>query len=230
MTARRAQEFDAVWAWRYSPPVSILAACAVVLALAGLAMPATSLLGALLAPTPAALEAKSEEKRQAEQQAGVFAGYVTQIDGRSLFIVPAPPSTEVAEETPEETIPTAPTRYGGPGVIAAINGAVWFSDGTRRVVGEAEKDGLAVVSVNAPWDIGVRWRGVEFTVPVFERDRTVMPRREGVTPPEVPPPPPESIEEVAAEADEDPAPPTNEPPTQEPPGAAEPGPPPRARG
>jgi len=177
VTPRKPQEFSLLWAWRHSPALSLIAVASVVLALAGLAVPAADLARAFFAKSPAALEAKGEEQRQAEQQAGVFAGYSAQIDGRSVFILPSPPSAPVVSEAEpdEEDAPDAPLRYGGPAIIAAVNGAVWFADGSRLSAGDPAKDGFAVVAMNAPWDVTLRWKGSEFTVPIFERDRAVMP-------------------------------------------------------
>lgn len=228
MSEPQPQDFSFVWAWKQSPPLSLVAAGAVGLAVLGLARPAFDLALAIISPTPAALEAKTEEKRQAEQQVGVFGGYVAQIDGRSLFIVPVAPSTPepTAEVEPEETTPTKPSRYGGPSIIAAINGAVWFSDGSRHAVGEPEKDGLEVLSLNAPWDIAVRWRGVEFTVPIFDRDKTVLPKTpsssEPASPPEPAsepatdddPPEPDPEGETPATPPDSPTTPPSQPPTE----------------
>lgn len=63
-----------------------------------------------------------------------------------------------------------PARYGGPALIAMVNGAAWFQDGKRLRPGDAEVDGLQVIEVNAPWSARVKWRGGEFTVTLFDRD------------------------------------------------------------
>ena len=59
-----------------------------------------------------------------------------------------------------------------------VNGRVLFEDQDWLAVGEAEGD-LEVLESLAPWSIRVRWKGVEFDVPLFERDQTVIPRDEG---------------------------------------------------
>lgn len=93
-------------------------------------------------------------------------GDLAQVEGRSLFAVPAPPAHVEVAEKPETA---KATRYGGPSVIAMINGKVWFSDGQRLGVGEAGTDSLKVLSLDAPWSTKVRWQGGEFDVEFFQR-------------------------------------------------------------
>lgn len=110
--------------------------------------------------------------------AGQFATLVKEIDGRSLFIVPGPPAAPEVEEAPvvdtSDKPPPRPTTYGGPAIIAMVNDTVWFRDGKRLVAGAEASGDLKVVRVNGPWDAVVMWKGVEFTVPLFTRDRLVL--------------------------------------------------------
>lgn len=122
------------------------------------------------------LRPESVAPTEAEVQEGYASAMeerLAQIRGRSMFFVPPAPA-EVAEqeneEAPEDEGPAPkPTRYGGPDVVAVVNGAVWFTNERRVPVGE-EEGGVRVVSVeNSPWTVRLEWRGVEFDVPVFER-------------------------------------------------------------
>jgi hypothetical protein len=85
-----------------------------------------------------------------------------QVNGRSMFYKPLPPS-EVAEDTHKATV------YGGPSLLAFVNGTAWFSDGQK--VSAKEPDGTSVrfVSARPPWSVRVRWQGGEFDVKLFEK-------------------------------------------------------------
>jgi hypothetical protein len=116
------------------------------------------------------------DKEQAQQRDAQMAGYIAQIHGRSLLIKPAAPEVEVAAEPVNETPtdPPKPTVYGGPALTAMMFDSAWFADGSRLNVGEEPKNGLAVVSLNPPWEATVKWRDVEFKVPLFERDKLII--------------------------------------------------------
>jgi hypothetical protein len=134
---------------------------------------------AVFTPTPRPLADPGKTTKQIEQYTAMLDSSVKQADGRTLFILPVNPKSvaeqakEPVAEEPKE--PPAPTSYGGPGVIAMMNGLVWFDNGTQLEVGE-EANGVGVVAISAPWDSRLRWRGVEFTVPLFEKDRVVAPK------------------------------------------------------
>jgi hypothetical protein len=100
-------------------------------------------------------------------------GDLAQIEGRSLFALPRPPSPR--EETAQKPDSSKPTRYGGPSVIAMVNGSVWFSDGQRLALGESGAGSLKVVSLDAPWSAKVEWMGGEFDVEFFQRSPLLMP-------------------------------------------------------
>ncbi len=65
----------------------------------------------------------------------------------------------------------APPSYEGPQLIAMFNDVAWFggSEPVRLRVGDAEVNGLSVVELRPPWEVVVRWRSGEYTVPLFER-------------------------------------------------------------
>lgn len=126
-----------------------------------------------------------------------IAAGIRQVDGRSLFVVPPEPPPEAAVRSEP-----AATRYGGPALVAMINGVAWFADGRRLAAAEEPPEGdLSVLALEPPWRARVRWRGGEFDVTLFEPDRVVRP----------PAPDPTTL----------PSPRTPEPPAPEPvPGAA----------
>jgi hypothetical protein len=147
------------------------------------------------APVVSALFTKAEAppaktddaKKAAERHAAATAEQVAAIKGRSLFFIPPPKARarppEVAKE-PEKPKdpppPPRPTRYGGPSIQAVVNGTVWFADGKRVAVGETHGSGsssVQVVAADTPFGIKLRWEGVEFEVPLFERDGVIYPAR-----------------------------------------------------
>lgn len=140
---------------------------------------------ALFASAKAAPVNNEEAKQAADRFKVATESHVASIKGRSLFFIPPPkprpraePPPRVAEKPPEPPKPTVPTRYGGPSIQAVVNGTVWFSDGKKVAVGESAGSGSSMVTVIAaetPWAIRVKWEGVEFDVPLFERDAVVYP-------------------------------------------------------
>lgn len=146
-------------------------------------------------------------KQTAEFRAG-FKPRLAQIDGRSMFIVPAVGMLKVEETVVVEETPTKPTSYGGPKVVAMVFDAVWFDDGKKLNVGESADGGdLKVIKVTPPWDAVLEWKGVEFTVNFFERDKVVF--KEEPKPDATPEPPPEALKpETPKTEDAKPAEPT----------------------
>lgn len=114
----------------------------------------------------------------------VTAGYRAQLDGRSPFFVPgapppppppAAPPAPPAPPPPPPAPPPAPSSYGGPGVVAVVNGSVLFADKRMLAIGDDANEELQVLEASAPWSIRVRWKGVEFDVPLLRRDGIVVP-------------------------------------------------------
>jgi hypothetical protein len=95
--------------------------------------------------------------------------HVRRVDGRSMFIDPAPPAPPEERREPERRA----TVYAGPSLLAAINGVAWFSDGTRLREGESSGP-LKLLALNVPWSARVEWEGGEFTVDLFARN-TIVP-------------------------------------------------------
>lgn len=166
-----------VQAWRNTTLGGKIAGGLVLVAVFVCAKPAYKAVEAVLLPAPGEFEATKEDKKAAESYAAGFDGFVKQLDGRSLWWTPSKPGTDatvVVEEEPAEGDQPAPAKYDGPAIAAIVLDSVWFADGTRLSTTDDEKDGIKVVSTNAPWDAVIRYRGKEFTVPFFERDRVIF--------------------------------------------------------
>lgn len=127
-------------------------------------------ISALMLPRGVGEETVAQSAQRTEQYNAAFDGYLSQVDGRSMFFVPAPPRQAAkTEDKPKDDKPSVPSSYGGPKIIAMINDKVWFDDNTSAAVGGDEKSGLKVVGLNTPWGAKIAWRGVEFDVPLFDR-------------------------------------------------------------
>ncbi len=173
-----------------------LLACA---AIAGAVM-LPGLAAAILTPSPTPVVFAADAS---QDQAARMETYRKQIDGRTMFFVPAkptppPPVVEVKnDETSKPTTPPPPSSYGGPAPIALIFDTVWFADGQKLKAGDEAKGDLGVVRLEAPWSAILKWKGVEFTVKVFDRDSVVLKApgqkmAEGTPPEPKPTPPPEA--------------------------------------
>lgn len=115
---------------------------------------------------PAPVSEKAQNDALESQFETAMDGYVDQVIGRAPFHLPGPSKPKVVASN-EPT--TRPSRYGGPSIQAMINNKVWFSDGSRLGPDDDAKDGIKVVSLNAPWSAKVRWQGAEFDVEFFQR-------------------------------------------------------------
>jgi len=122
---------------------------------------------------------EAESKRYAKASEEQLAA----IRGRSLFFVPPPPPAPVAER-PRPTPPPAPVRpidppkptiYTGPAIQAIVFDTVWLADGKKIRLGEAAKDDLALIRIDGPWGARIAYRGAEFDVPFFDRDKVIYP-------------------------------------------------------
>jgi hypothetical protein len=155
--------------------VALLAASAAVIAIG---VSSRKLIWAGVTPVAKPAAAGGAEQQRALQYASAVDTFVKQVDGRSLFFVPSapppprPPPVAVADSQPKP--PAPPSTYGGPSIIGMLNDSVWFSDGSKLKTGEAS-DTVKVVRLDSPWGAVLEWKGVEFTVGLFERDRIVMP-------------------------------------------------------
>lgn len=146
---------------------------------------AAPVVSALFTRTEAPASKSEETKQAADRFKASTETQIASIKGRSLFFIPPPkpqprvdPPPRVAEKPVEPPKPTLPTRYGGPSIQAVVNGTVWFTDGKKVAVGESSGSGssaVAVIAADSPWAIRLKWEGVEFDVPLFERDAVIYP-------------------------------------------------------
>lgn len=164
-----------------------LTAAAVVMAIGVIAFSAIGLLRAVLTPSPAsaATDLSSLDSRASAWASRVQGEYLDQVKGRSLFVTPsapAPPPPPRIETPRDDSPPPPPSRYGGPPLIGMFNGQAWFGDGTHIGPGDPEQSGVRVIDLNPPWSATLEWRGVEFVVVLFSRDRVVLPPQEAAPP------------------------------------------------
>lgn len=139
-----------------------------------------SFVRAVATPSPGSSVA-SDAARGSEAHKAQFEQYLAQINGRTMFVLPAappPPAPEVIVDNSPPPPPSKPTSYGGSPIIALVMDTVWFEDGRRMKVGDPEQNDTEVLEVRAPWEAVLRWKGEEFTVPLFSRDRVVLKRSE----------------------------------------------------
>lgn len=110
---------------------------------------------------PKAASGTRDSATAAKKHTETVAWQREQVVGRSMFYKPRPP--EYKEET------TVAKYYGGPSLLAYVNGTAWFSDGQK--VSAKEPDGKTVhfVSAKPPWSVRVRWEGGEFDVKLFDK-------------------------------------------------------------
>jgi hypothetical protein len=155
-----------------------LAVGAIVVAAVVLAVSARGVVRAFLAPFPAAVTVAADGPLD---QSARLQGLVAQIDGRSMFFVPGPPPPPAAPviaqaEPAAPPPPPPPAKYGGPTPIAMMNGTVWFAGDIKLKEGD-KNDDIRVVRLEPPWAAVLEWKGVEFTVNLFEHDSVVLKQR-----------------------------------------------------
>lgn len=172
---------------------------------------AEGLLAALVTPGAGSAPAEARE-REAEAYSKGLEAHRAQFDGRSILFVPGPPppppppAPVVTENNEPPPPPPPPATYGGPKLIGMVNGVAWFEDGLRLAPGET-KSGVHLISIDAPWDAQVEWKGVTFTIGLFARDTLISPRPAPIAPPSEPATPP--ADKPEPEPDAPPAPGTD---------------------
>jgi len=139
---------------------------------------ASTLLSAARVPSATLVEQAEQERKASEDKfKAAFDDQLKQINGRSLFLVPGapPPPAPARTVVPDEPKdPPKPSTYGGPALVGMINGVAWFNDGKKLAVGEGDSD-LKMVELKPPWGAVVKWKDVEFTIGLFDRDAVVNP-------------------------------------------------------
>lgn len=164
----------------------------------------------IFGPAPRIISPEEHTGELAKRYAASVDSWASQFDRRSLFFVPGAPTPPEPEAVVEpDRPPPPPSSYAGPTLIAMMNDTAFFQDGRRLVVG-GERDGdLRVIRLKPPWEATLEWKGVEFAVPLFPRDSTVV----QITPrqPETPPAPAAPPETEPPAPGAQPAPATPEP-------------------
>lgn len=158
---------------RSIPLLAVVTLIAIILAAISAVSSVSSFFATLAIDGSAA--ATDREQAQLDEFQQSLSAHAAQVDGRSLFHRPGPPRpprVDIARPDPGPGGPIIPSRYGGPSIIAMINGAVWFGDGQRIAEGDSGR-GIEVVSINAPWGAKVRWQGAEFDVSLFQKDTVI---------------------------------------------------------
>lgn len=163
---------------RLGPP-GLAAAAVALAALVVLLFSARGIASALTTPSAQLVEkAENEKKANAEKFKASFTGYLAQLDGRSLFFIPGPPAPPppppVVADKEEPKAPPPPATYGGPALTAMVNNTAWFADGKKLAEGQGDSE-LKLVEARPPWGALVEWKGVQFTINLFERDSVVFP-------------------------------------------------------
>lgn len=182
----------------------LAATAAVLLALLVVAAQMPPLFRAIVTPMSGnAAPADGGQDARLQKWSDSLAASLAQIEGRSMFVLPAPPPPppaprRVLDDTPPA--PAAPLTYAGPAIVAIAANSVWFDDGTRLSIttaeqssGETDGSELAVLAIDGPWAATLRWRGVEFRVPLFDRttERFMQPEPPAPAPAIEPPTPKE---------------------------------------
>lgn len=150
-------------------PINLVGVAMLCLLLASLLCAGWLVRGMALQPRPTTIALDPAASPKPAPSEGTFKDAIddqlAQIDGRSLFFIPPPPSDkpDAKNQGPK------PTVYGGPSLLAMVNGTAWFSDGDRVSESKPEGKGLKLVRLNAPWGARVEWQGGEFDVELFKR-------------------------------------------------------------
>jgi len=161
--------------WAQLGPLGRIALGAALLGTLILLLSGRAVLTATLTPAADTSSAAATDQQQREERFKKgFEDHLAQINGRSLFFIPAAPRRPDAPPGPDPE-PSAPTSYGGPALLGFANGAAFFADGRRLAAGDKGDGTLRIKAINPPWDVVVEWEGVEFTVSLFDHDRVVFP-------------------------------------------------------
>jgi len=141
---------------------------------------------AAIAPSADPKDVRAFDAQLARHEAAIGLAR-SRFDGRSLFVMPAPPyrppppPPPLPPEPPPQpkpVVPVAPAEYTGPKPMGMIGGSVYFEGIPALAVGE-DRDGLKVLSVEPPSHVRVSHRGGTYLVPVWDpSDLTSLSKRE----------------------------------------------------
>ncbi|MEM1423839.1 MAG: hypothetical protein AAGH64_07525 [Planctomycetota bacterium] len=171
--------------WRTPGPRGYIALGLVLIGLYATVSMLIPWVGAMLVSDEVAKADAFDAERQRAQHDEDMESWVAVVQGRSPFFIPPAPIVEQpvveVEEDDEDDTPVTPSRYGGPDIVAAMNGRIWLDNNTIIPLGE-EVSGVTLVSLdNVPWSVRVGWRGAEFDVDIFENTTSgfLTPDRDG---------------------------------------------------
>ena len=141
---------------------------------------------AAIAPSADPKDVRAFDAQLARHEAAINLAR-SRFDGRSLFVMPAPPYRPPPpppplppepKPEPKPVVPVAPAEYSGPTPMGMIGGRVYFEGIPPLAIGD-DRDGLKVLSVEPPSHVRVSHRGGEYLVPVWNpSDLTALSRRE----------------------------------------------------
>jgi hypothetical protein len=141
---------------------------------------------AAIAPSADPKDVRAFDAQLARHEAAIELAR-SRFDGRSLFVMPAPPYRPPPPPPPlppepppppKPVTPAAPAEYSGPKPMGMIGGSVYFEGIPPVAVGE-DRDGLKVLSVEPPSHVRVSHRGGTYLVPVWDpSDLTSLSKRE----------------------------------------------------
>lgn len=155
--------------------IPAVALALIIVCAAVVAVQAASVISTIMHPSPDASRQLADQKQRAEAYSKSVDAQLSQISGRSMFVLPPKPPPEPKPKpasTPsvkrDPGPPPPPSSYGGPKIIAMMGNTVWFEGGDRVSI-DGEHDGVTVIGTSPPWTARLKWKGVEFDVKLFER-------------------------------------------------------------
>jgi hypothetical protein len=163
----------------------VSAACVVTLAITSFTA-LVDLTPAAIAPSADPKDVRAFDAQLARHEAALDLAR-SRFDGRSLFVMPAPPYRPPPPPPPlppeqppppKPVVPVAPSEYSGPKPMGMIGNSVYFEGIPALAAGE-DRDGLKVLSVEPPSHVRVSHRGGTYLVPVWDpSDLTSLSKRE----------------------------------------------------
>ena len=191
--ARRVRDLRGILPAGFRPtaPFIVSAACIGTLAITA-AVSLIDLTPAAIAPSADPKDVRAFDAQLARHQAAIELARA-RFDGRSLFVMPAPPYRPPPPPPPlppepppppKPVAPPAPADYAGPKPMGMIGSTVYFDGIPALSVGQ-DRDGLKVLGVEPPSHVRLSHRGGTYLVPVWDvADLTALSKREaGATSP-----------------------------------------------
>jgi hypothetical protein len=171
--------------FRPNAPFIVSAACIGTLAITA-AVSLIDLTPAAIAPSADPKDVRAFDAQLARHEAAIELARA-RFDGRSLFVMPAPPYRPPPPPPPlppepppppKPVAPPAPADYAGPKPMGMIGSTVYFDGIPALSVGQ-DRDGLKVLGVEPPSHVRLSHRGGTYLVPVWDSaDLTALSKRE----------------------------------------------------